>query len=135
MTFEDIYIEDIYVDAIVQTGEGTVLVPYLLSAAPPHEWELIFLNTINMMPIKWTTALPKTNTRIHGKQILFECERDAKAIKGGICREILDAHVADANKRYREILETRSREEVQEHRIEEIRSKQLDDLKRQLRGD
>ncbi len=134
MTFEDIYIEDIYVDGIVQTGEGTLSVPYLLSAAPPHEWELIFLNTINLMPLKWTTTLPKTNTRIHGKQILFECEQDAKVIREGICREILDAHVADANKRYREILETRAREEAQERQIEEVRSKQLEDLKRQLRG-
>lgn len=134
MTFEDIYIEDIYVDGIVQPEEGTVFVPYLLSAAPPHEGELIFLNTINMMPIKWTTTLPKTNTRIHGKQIIFECKQDAKAIKEGICREILDAHVADANKRYREILETRAREVVQERRIEEEQSKQLEDLKRQLRG-
>jgi hypothetical protein len=134
MTFEDIYIEDIYVDGIVQTGEGTISVPYLLSAAPPHEWELIFLNTINMMPLKWTTTLPRTNTRIHGKQILFECEQDAKAIKEGICREIVDAHVADANKRYREILETRAREEAQERQIEEVRSKQLEDLKRRLRG-
>jgi hypothetical protein len=86
------------------------------------------------MPIKWTTTLPKTNTRVHGKEILFECERDAKAIKEGIWREILDAHVADANKRYREILETRAREEAQERQIEEVRSKQLEDLKRQLRG-
>jgi len=111
--FEDIYIEGIDRGKIENAGGGKTIVPYILSSEPPVKWANYFLETINgsgftsdTSDFSRTSDLPLSGTtKIAGNRVLFICRGDTQRIeKGGHCWDIVAAHVADANKRYRKTL-------------------------------
>ena len=72
--------------------DNMVMVPYILSEAPPDEWKHYF-----------SSRAPKdADARIDGDRALYKCPKDKEIIKGE-CRNKVAKLVDDANLHCREI--------------------------------